>query len=279
MGKLKPSLASIIALTRLNNPAGFLLLMYPCLWGLALNKSSSIYVYLCFIVGAILMRSAGCIINDILDRGFDKKVERTKTRPLACGQVSVISAAAVAVACCVVSLTMSLFILPDNTILLCILWSIFAGIYPLFKRFTYFPQYMLGVTFNGVIIAASTNGEISIQAIILYIATIFWICGYDSIYAISDYQDDMKAGVKSPVILFKDKTIYFICFNYIIFITLLGSIYFVNSARYISNLSFILIIIHLITQIYLVKYWKNYQKIFKSNIGLGLINFIGLYFA
>ena len=154
-----------VQLTRINKPIGFLLLFWPCMWGLTLgfyfSSESTIYIkyILLFFLGSILMRSAGCIFNDIVDRDFDKKVERTKNRPIASGKISVLESSFYIIALCLIAL---LVLLQFNklTIILGMSSMIFAFSYPFMKRITYWPQLFLGLTFNwGIIMgwSALTN--------------------------------------------------------------------------------------------------------------------------
>ena len=200
-----------IQLTRLNKPIGFLLLFWPCVWGLTLgfyfNNEIELYIkyIILFFLGSVLMRSAGCIVNDIIDRKYDKKVERTKDRPLASGKVSVKLALFYTIFLCFFAF---LVLINFNiiTIILALVSMPLAFTYPLMKRFTYWPQLFLGVTFNwGVLLAFSAHsGTITLSAILLYMSGIFWTLFYDTIYAYQDTQDDALIGVKSTARLFGD---------------------------------------------------------------------------
>ena len=223
-----------IELTRLNKPIGFMLLFWPCSWGLAYanyfkqNTSTLIYYLMLFFVGSVLMRSAGCIFNDIVDRDYDKKVERTKNRPIASGQISVtISLIYVLILCLLAFLVLIQFNL--TTILFGMGSMIFAFSYPFMKRITYWPQLFLGLTFNwGIIMAWTAMGnEVSFNIIILYISAIFWTLGYDTIYGAQDIIDDEIIGVKSTSIKFKSmlKKFVFLCYT-MSFFTFLVFFYF-----------------------------------------------------
>ena len=175
-------------LTRIKKPIGYMLLFWPCSWGLtiAYDFSSDLKTYffylLLFFLGSVLMRSAGCIVNDILDRKFDQNVFRTKDRPIASGKVSVKLALLYSVILCLIAflvlINFNLF-----TIIIALASMPLAFTYPLMKRFTYWPQLFLGVTFNyGLLLGwTSINGEISLIPIILYLGAIFWTLGYDTI--------------------------------------------------------------------------------------------------
>ena len=213
-----------VELTRLKKPIGYMLLFWPCSWGLSLayDFSSDLNIYffylLLFFLGSVLMRSAGCIVNDILDRKFDKKVLRTKDRPIASGKISVKLALLYSVILCLIAflvlINFNLF-----TIIIALASMPLAFTYPLMKRFTYWPQLFLGITFNyGLLLGwTSVNGEISIIPIILYLGAIFWTLGYDTIYGFQDIEDDEIIGVKSTSIKFKQNPKIFLSICYLIF--------------------------------------------------------------
>ena len=214
-----------IELTRLNKPIGFMLLFWPCIWGLTLaydfNYSlDKFFTYsIFFLLGSILMRSAGCIVNDITDKNFDNKVERTKNRPIASGKVSVNLAILYSLILCGLAF---LVLINFNrfTILMALLSMPFAFTYPLMKRFTYWPQLFLGITFNyGLVLAwISINNEISTTPILFYLGATFWTLGYDTIYGYQDINDDEIIGVKSTSIKFKNNPKKFILVCYLIFL-------------------------------------------------------------
>ena len=213
-----------VELTRLKKPIGYMLLFWPCSWGLtiAYDFSSDLKIYffylLLFFLGSVLMRSAGCIVNDVLDRKFDKKVFRTKDRPIASGKISVKRALLYSVILCLIAflvlINFNLF-----TIILALASMPLAFTYPLMKRFTYWPQLFLGITFNyGLLLGwTSINGQISIIPIIFYLAAIFWTLGYDTIYGFQDIEDDEIIGVKSTSIKFKQNPKIFLSICYLIF--------------------------------------------------------------
>ena len=192
-----------IELTRLNKPTGIMLLFWPCSWGLAYANSISpnTEIFLNFLVlfflGSVLMRSAGCIVNDVIDKDFDKYVERTKKRPIPSGKISVRMSLIYALIICICAF---LILIQFNflTIVLGIGSMFFAFTYPYMKRFTYWPQLFLGLTFNWGIIMAWTamNNEISLEILLLYASAIFWTLGYDTIYGAQDMSDDEIIGIK-----------------------------------------------------------------------------------
>jgi 4-hydroxybenzoate polyprenyl transferase len=214
-----------IELTRLKKPIGFMLLFWPCIWGLTLvydfNSSLSNYIFfsLLFFAGSILMRSAGCIVNDIVDKNFDKKVERTKNRPIASGKVSVKLASIYSIVLCGLAFLV-LINFNKYTIYMALLSMPLAFTYPLMKRITYWPQLFLGITFNyGLLLAwISVSNEISLVPLIFYMGAIFWTLGYDTIYGFQDIKDDEIIGVKSTSIKFKNDPKKFLLFCYSIFV-------------------------------------------------------------
>ena len=193
-------------LIRLNKPIGFLLLMWPCWFGLALLKietSKLLFWYLLFLIGSFLMRSAGCIINDIIDIDFDQKVTRTKFRPLASKKISITEA----ILLLIILLVISFFILLEfnfKSIVLGLLSVPFVILYPFLKRITFFPQLFLGIIFSwGVLIVSMQfNTRITFDFILLYFVCIFWTLAYDTIYAYQDMSDDVLNKIKSTAVYF-----------------------------------------------------------------------------
>ncbi len=214
-----------IELTRLNKPIGFMLLFWPCIWGLTIAYDFSVslttYVFHAFLffLGSVLMRSAGCIVNDITDRKIDVLVERTKNRPIASGKISIFSATIYSAILCFVAFLV-LINFNKFTIYMALISMPMAFTYPLMKRFTYWPQLFLGITFNyGLLLAwISIQNQISFLPIIFYVGAIFWTLGYDTIYGYQDINDDEIIGVKSTSIKFKKNPKFFLYFCYSIFI-------------------------------------------------------------
>ena len=275
-----------IELTRLKRPIGFMLLFWPCLWGLTLvyNFNSNLLNYFfystLFLSGAILMRSAGCIINDIADKNFDQKVERTKNRPIASGKVSVKLASIYAFILCSIAFLV-LINFNKLTILMALISMPLAFTYPLMKRITYWPQLFLGITFNyGLVLAwISISGEISIIPIIFYLGAIFWTLGYDTIYGFQDIKDDEIIGVKSTSIKFKNDPKKFLFISYCIFICSLLLVGKLMNFKVYYFLFMIVPILHLL--IFQVKKLNTNLTMdclakFKSNNLLGLIIFINI---
>jgi len=271
----------LLELTRLKKPIGYMLLFWPCAWGLTIAYDFQnnidqyiIYIFL-FFLGSVLMRSAGCIVNDIVDRDFDKKVKRTKNRPIASGKISIKLALIYSIILCL----MAFFVLINFnlfTILLAIASMPLAFTYPLMKRFTYWPQLFLGITFNyGLVLGWTSIMEgVSIEPVVLYLGAIFWTLGYDTIYGFQDIEDDEIIGVKSTSIKFKKNPKIFLSICYLLFIICylaMGIILEFNNYFFIGIL---FVALHLFAfQIF------NFDKtdklkclnIFKSNNLLGLI--------
>ena len=275
-----------VDLIRLKKPIGFMLLFWPCAWGLTLaydfssNLTNYFFYLILFFLGSILMRSAGCIVNDILDKEFDAKVFRTKNRPIASGKVSVKLALFYSISLCFFAL---LVLLNFNTytIILALASMPLAFTYPLMKRFTYWPQLFLGITFNyGLILGwTSINGQIDIAPIVFYLGAIFWTLGYDTIYGYQDIKDDEIIGLKSTSIKFKGKAKKFliICYSLIIFFFIIGG-YIMN----FNNIYYLLTLIpffHFF--LYQIKIFNlnnptSCLRAFKSNNYFGLIILINI---
>jgi 4-hydroxybenzoate polyprenyltransferase len=275
-----------IELTRLDRPIGYMLLFWPCLWGLTIaynfdSELGKFYFYsLLFLLGSMLMRSAGCIVNDIVDKNFDKKVERTKNRPIASGKVSVKSAIIYSFVLCGLAFLV-LINFNKFTILMALLSMPLAFTYPLMKRFTYWPQLFLGITFNyGLVLAwISINNNIDLIPIIFYFGAIFWTLGYDTIYGYQDIKDDEIIGVKSTSIKFKNNPKKFISLCYIFFFLSLILVGFLMNFKISFYISLIITFFHL--GFYQIKNLDvsnpNMCLIkFKSNNLLGFIVFINI---
>ena len=278
-----------VNLIRLKKPIGFMLLFWPCAWGLTLaydfskNLNNYFFYLILFFLGAVLMRSAGCIVNDILDKEFDAKVFRTKDRPIASGKISIKLAIIYSLILCFLAL---LILLNFNlfTIILALGSMPLAFTYPLMKRFTYWPQLFLGITFNyGLILGwTAIKGEIGIVPILFYIGAIFWTLGYDTVYGYQDIKDDEIIGLKSTSIKFKNnaKQFLLICYSlvYIFFL----------AAGFNMNFSYIYFVVSIIPFLHLFFFQiKKFNpsnsstclKIFKSNNIFGLIIFFNILIA
>ena len=270
-----------IELTRLKKPIGFMLLFWPCAWGLTLaydfskNLNGYFFYLSLFFLGSILMRSAGCIVNDISDKEFDKKVERTKNRPIASNKISKKLAIFYTIILCLLAFLV-LINFNNLTIVLALGSMPLAFTYPLMKRFTYWPQLFLGITFNyGLILGwTSVVGEISIVPIVFYLGAIFWTLGYDTIYGFQDIQDDEIIGVKSTSIKFKNKPKNFVITCYVFLISSILILGILMNYNYFFYLSLFITVIHLF--FYQIKFFNSKDpvsclKVFKRNNMTGFI--------
>jgi len=202
---LRQRLHDYVLLTRLNRPIGILLLLWPTLWGLwfAARGFPDWQVLLVFLAGVVLMRSAGCVVNDYADRGFDPHVERTRLRPIAAGRVSPREALVLFAVLALIAFALVLT-LNRLTIALSFAGAFLAATYPFLKRYTHLPQFYLGMAFGwGIPMAfAAQTGTVPAVAWILFAANVCWSVAYDTAYAMVDREDDIKVGVKSTAILF-----------------------------------------------------------------------------
>ena len=275
-----------IQLTRLNKPIGILLLFWPCAWGLTLgyyfNNETGTYLkyIILFFLGSVLMRSAGCIFNDIVDRDLDKKVERTRNRPIASGKISVSESFAYVVVLCLLALSI-LLQFNKLTIILGMSSMLLAFTYPFMKRITYWPQLFLGLTFNWGIIMGWTalTNVLTIEPFVLYLAAIFWTLGYDTVYGLQDIHDDEIIGVKSTSIKFKNNvkifvgSCYFLCILFILIMFLMMKI---------DKYLLLILIPFIASLIYQIKTFqiddpKSCLVTFKNNNFSGLLLFIFIF--
>ena len=275
-----------VELTRLNKPIGFMLLFWPCSWGLALayneNQNFDLFLYylILFFLGSVLMRSAGCIFNDIVDKDFDKKVQRTKSRPIASGKITVNQSLVYVIILCLAAF---LVLMQFNlfTIVLGMSSMLLAFSYPFMKRITYWPQLFLGLTFNwGMIMAyTATLDQISIEIILLYLSAIFWTLGYDTIYGVQDIADDEIIGIKSTAIKFKKNIKLFVSGCYLTSFLL---IIFIFQKSLGVNLSTLFMLIFFFILIYQIKIFEinnpsNCLKAFKINNYSGIFIFLSIF--
>ena len=279
-------LSLFIELTRLKKPIGYMLLFWPCSWGLTIsyNFTNNLNIYffylLLFFLGSVLMRSAGCIVNDVLDRKFDKKVSRTKNRPIASGKISVQTGLFFAAVLCLLAF---LVLINFNyfTIFLALGSMPLAFTYPLMKRFTYWPQLFLGITFNyGLILGwTSIYGDFSLIPLIFYVGAIFWTLAYDTIYGFQDIKDDEIIGLKSTSIKFKKTPYMFLTLSYLIFFVSFITVGFLMELNKFFFMISILILFHLF--FYQIKKLdigdtEDCLRKFKSNNFLGFSILISL---
>jgi len=270
-------------LIRLDKPIGFLLLLWPCCFALAnlqQNNLELIKWYVYFFFGAFLMRSAGCIINDLIDINLDKKIERTATRPLTSKKVSILEA----ILLLLLFLLLSFFILLQfnfYSIIIALASIPLILLYPFLKRYTYWPQLGLGLVFNwGVLIVAiQFLGTITLDFLLLYVGCIFWTLAYDTIYAYQDVKDDIKHNIKSTAVLFGEKGPKYVRVFYSLFFIIIGLLGFYSSKSLFSLI--VIIVLIFVMGLYLNK-WKldsvnSSNHYFKFNNIIGLLCFLYLF--
>ncbi|MGH1353077.1 MAG: 4-hydroxybenzoate octaprenyltransferase [Methyloligellaceae bacterium] len=285
---LAPELAKpYLRLARADRPIGVWLLLWPCWWSLALaggtgNIALNLWFMLLFAVGATSMRAAGCVYNDILDRNFDAKVERTKSRPIPSGQVSVKSAAIFMVAC---SLVGFLVLLQFNfySVILGVASLGVVAIYPLMKRITYWPQFVLGLAFSwgGLLGWTVVKGQLDYPAFLIYLAAVVWTIGYDTIYAHQDKEDDALLGLKSTALRFGKATPVWLSFFYLATSALLLTAGYLTGIGILFYVIFVGATCHLIWQIRTldINNADNCLERFKSNRDYGAIIFAAIVFG
>lgn len=280
-------------LARLDRPVGSKLLLWPCLISLYLAFVSPIninygdvkliiYYTILFFIGSVAMRGAGCTLNDLVDINIDKKVDRTKNRPLANGNISKIQAIIFMFLQCFVGL---LVLLQFNRLTIYIAFSslLFTIIYPFMKRITYFPQFFLGIAFNwGCFLGwSSIKNDIAIPVFWLYLGCIFWTIGFDTIYAYQDIDDDKKLGIGSTALLFRDKGKFFVTLCYSIFIAFIIIAYNEAKVPYFAYIGIIAASLHLLWQVknFDIKSPELCLKVFIANSKVGAILCLGLILA
>ncbi len=201
IGALPAPLRPYASLMRIDRPIGTWLLFWPCAWGVALAGGRSLALYAALAIGAFVMRSAGCVYNDIVDRDLDRQVERTRLRPLASGRVSLRAAWALTIGLCLIGLLVLLTLTPVAQIVALASLALVAA-YPFMKRLTWWPQAWLGLVFSwGALVGwPAVTGALELPAILLWLGSVAWVIGYDTLYAIQDIEDDALVGVKSSAI-------------------------------------------------------------------------------
>ena len=268
-----------IELTRLDKPVGIYLLFWPSFIGLLLGTIDSGSIefknYFILIIGTVLVRSCGCIINDINDYKFDRLVSRTKNRPLASGKMGMTEAWLYFILLATLSLCL-LFFVPLYTIYASLVVAVFIMIYPLTKRFLKAPQFFLGITFgSGTIISFSlVSSDFSLSLLILFIGTVLWIISFDTIYAFEDIADDLKIGINSTPILWGDQALNISKYLHLAFYVSLALIGFINK----FSLFFLLVLIILLgLYIHQRRLINNdqYLDAFKFNNWIGMFASIG----
>lgn len=275
-----------LLLARLDRPIGVWLLLLPGLWGIALGSDWPVtgsfqpWIYGClFVVGSIIMRAAGCVINDIFDRNIDKEVERTRVRPLAAGTIT-LARALIFLGALLFCAFILLLLLPPTAIALGILVVPLIIAYPLMKRITWWPQAFLGLTFNfsALMGLACMTNSIGWTGFCLYVSCIFWTLGYDTVYAYQDKEDDALVGVKSTARKFADQGKIWVSGFYALSIISLSGALFLQTNLIYAPAVLIPAAIHLFLQI---TEWSpdnphSSLQIFKSNKTYGLLVLTGL---
>ena len=266
---------------RLNKPIGIYLLMWPMLWAFLISSEGSpsiIYLFL-FLIGVVLTRSAGCVINDYFDRDLDAQVERTKDRMLVSGQVTTYEAIILFVGLIALSILLLMLIGLDILVYALAAFCLLV-IYPISKRYIKIPQLVLGIAFGSSIpmVYIVETGETSLSCMLIYLATISWAIAYDTYYAIADKKDDIKIGNKSSAILFGEKDTIYPFYFHILTLAILMVVGVINNLGLMFYFSLALALLVSTYQKILVSNRLPYQCIsaFENNNIFGLIVFFGL---
>ena len=273
-----------VKLARLHRPVGIWLLLFPAWWGIGLAsaKLPPLFLLFLFACGALLMRGAGCVYNDIIDRDFDIKVRRTASRPLAAGEVT-LREAFVLFLFFLGGGALILFNLPSPVILTGFLALALVLLYPWMKRLTYWPQLFLGVTFNiGIIMGwLCLQPTLNPVPFLFYGGAILWTLGYDTIYAFQDQNDDLLIGVKSSALMVSSMPKLFISLVYGFTLILWGIGGIKGHLNWGYWIFWSLIVLQLAWQVFSLKVNipNNCQKKFESNIAIGLLLFLGIVFS
>ena len=283
MDKIFPEkINNYLELIRLNKPIGFMLLLWPCWFSLAyinVPQHTLITYYLLFLFGAFIMRSAGCIINDLVDQKIDSKIKRTSLRPIAAKKISNLNA----IIFLIILLTIGLLILLQfkfETILAGLVCTPLIVMYPFMKRITFWPQLFLGIVFNWGIIICSVEffGTITKEFFIFYLACVFWTIGYDTIYAFQDVKDDIKNKIKSTAVLFQEKGRYLVLACYTLMSLLIAYLSFLKTNEIITMFFLLAIIIFIFFNLFRWdhKSESSSGKIFRQNNVFGAMIFLYL---
>ncbi|MDA0967977.1 MAG: 4-hydroxybenzoate octaprenyltransferase [Proteobacteria bacterium] len=283
MDKIFPEkIHNYFELIRLNKPIGFMLLLWPCWFSIAYLEFSEQYLlgyYIIFIIGSVIMRSAGCIINDLIDQDIDSKIERTATRPLASKKITNFNAIIFLFVLLVIGLLI-LLQFKTETVLVGFLCTPLIVLYPLMKRITFWPQLFLGIIFNWGVIICSVEfyGTITKEYLILYLACVLWTIGYDTIYAYQDLTDDKKNSIKSTAVLFEDNGKYLVITSYALMLIMIGYLTLHQTFEILKLLVYLCIFIYIIANIlkWDHKSEQNSGKKFRQNNVFGAIIFLYL---
>lgn len=278
---LKQRCYQYFLLMRFHKPIGIFLLLWPTLWALwlASHGRPNLTILIIFIAGVVLMRAAGCVINDVADRHFDRHIARTKNRPLTTGKISLIEALLLFACLSLLSFVM-LLKLNYLTIALAFPAILLVISYPFSKRYITWPQFILGLAFGwGIPMAyAAQTGHLPVIAWLLFLSAIFWIIVYDTQYAMVDRDDDLKIGIKSTAILFGRHDVWIIGLLQTIFIALLiliGKLLSLNIWFYMGIIAATVLFIY---QHFLIRHrqTENCFKAFLNNHWVGMVIFLGI---
>ena len=275
-----------LRLARFDRPAGWWLLLLPCWWSTALaaavaaKGTPSPILLLLFMIGALAMRGAGCTYNDIVDRDLDRQVARTRSRPIPSGQVTTRQAAVFLVAQCLVGLAV-LLCFNGFAIATGFASLVVVAIYPFMKRITSWPQAVLGLAFawGGLMGWAVTFGSLAPPALLLYAGTVFWTMGYDTIYAIQDFDDDGIAGIRSTARLFGDSSRLAIGLFYALAVVAIGGAVMTANLGLAAWLGVAAFAAHLGWQVHKVRLddKRGAWLLFRANRDAGILLFAGLF--
>ncbi|XKM13140.1 4-hydroxybenzoate octaprenyltransferase [Orbaceae bacterium ac157xtp] len=276
---MKQKIHAFIQLMRLDKPIGTLLLLWPTLWALYLSNTPSIKHLIIFTLGVIVMRSAGCVINDFADRKFDGHVERTKNRPLAVGKLTTKEALMAFILLIILAVGLLLLLPPLTWLIACVAF-VTTVIYPFLKRYIYMPQFILGIAFSWGIpmVYATTNNALPLSCWLLFIANILWTIAYDTEYAMVDREDDIKIGVKSTALLFGRLDKWMIALLQLLTLLILIFIGVLNDLSIIFYMMLVIASLLFIYQHVLLRSRErmNCFKAFMNNNYVGLAIFLGL---
>jgi 4-hydroxybenzoate polyprenyltransferase len=280
IGALPPRLRPFASLMRLDRPIGTWLLYWPCAWSVALAGIGGRWdLFWWFALGAFAMRSAGCVYNDIIDRELDKRVERTRLRPLASGRVSLRAAWALVALLCLIGLLVLLQL--KLTAAIAALCSVApVALYPFMKRITWWPQAWLGLVFSwGAIVGwPAVTGSLAWPPLLLWFGSILWVVGYDTLYAIQDIEDDALVGVKSSARRLGEKAPIGVAVFYAAAVGLWGAAIWSVRPDWIALLALIPAALHLANQALRAdpKNGALALKLFRSNRSCGLLIFLAM---
>ena len=283
MDKIFPEkIHNYFELIRLNKPIGFMLLLWPCWFSLAYLEFSQQYLlsyYILFFIESVIMRSAGCIINDLMDQDIDSRIERTATRPLASNKITNFNAVIFLFMLLIIGLLI-LLQFKTPSILVGLLCTPLIVLYPLMKRITFWPQLFLGIVFNWGVIICSVEffGTVTNEYLILYLTCVLWTIGYDTIYAYQDLKDDKKNNIKSTAVLFEDKGKHLVLTSYILMFIMIGYLSFNQGIEMLKLLLYFGIFIYIVVNIirWDHKSEQNSGKKFRQNNLFGAIIFLYL---